>query len=357
MGTEQSCLPSCVWLADSTIDAVLCYGDSGRFWRWPRLNFGRTDHLRTSANGDVESHLVVSSWNCDAMNSASGETGEHDAAFHSSLGERGCKCDVSSQVEQRVEVPDEIELEVLTIAGERATVLVRHDMLLADIVHLVEKSAKFGMLDRWPRLILGTEVYADICSQPLLGMKDKPASVTLVKQQCSEHLEFWFDSVDVDTWDVRFANIVGCCVLTIRVGSCARMNVTGWARLAEILRRHGHKVGGLSVRQVKGYLHPNAIRAISAIMPRTLQSLDVSRILPGAAGLELLCECLPATLQSMDITGCVDDGEACARHIIKALGGLRGLRRLNAAGNWNVEPRTLDNIRAAAPCYCEVILS
>ncbi len=133
--------------------------------------------------------------------------------------------------------------------------------------------------------------------------------------------------------------------------------MTGWARLAEILRLHGHKVAGMNIRQVKGYLHPDAVRALSAIMPRTLLSLDVARILPGAVGLALLCQRLPDTLQSINMTGCVDDGNACACHIIRAVQGLKRLRRLSATGNWNVEPQILESIRAAAPWYCEVILS
>ncbi len=97
----------------------------------------------------------------------------------------GCK-DASSQCEQSATMPDQIELEIVTIAGERVTVLVCQEASLADIAHVVEKSAKFGVFDHWPRLVLGTEIFADVCSQPLLGIKDGLATLTLVKQQCSE---------------------------------------------------------------------------------------------------------------------------------------------------------------------------
>jgi hypothetical protein len=266
-----------------------------------------------------------------------------------------CRC-VSSDEDQSVVDGTCIEVEVFTLGGSCVRLSVPKHASVSELLHLVKCGLKAPPEEF--SLVLGEALLDDPYTQPFLELANYDVvKLQMVMRQPPICLELWFDSMDAHSWEARLQEVEDCCVLELRVGNCARFNLKYWRRLAELLGKHGHKVRGLKVRQSNGYLHPDAVRALAIMLPPGLRTLDLSWVLPGSWGLELMSEALPSSLESLLLVGCVDDGKAFGPRVLELLPRLKLLRQLYVTGFWIDEHSAFNAIRATAPSFCEVIVS
>eukprot|EP00929_Paragymnodinium_shiwhaense_P121978 TRINITY_DN9447_c0_g1_i1.p1 TRINITY_DN9447_c0_g1~~TRINITY_DN9447_c0_g1_i1.p1 ORF type:complete len:188 (-),score=31.53 TRINITY_DN9447_c0_g1_i1:337-900(-) len=182
-------------------------------------------------------------------------------------------------------------------------------------------------------------------------------TMTIIQSPALPTIELWFDSADVQLWDNRLEEVEDTCELEVHAGSCHRMNLKYWQRLHEVMYLYGAKVAGVRVRQLKGYLHPDAVTLLSKMLPQDLLALDLSRTLPGAAGLRRLAEYLPQNLQILSVDGCVDDDYAFAAALIHVLSRCRSLRYVSNVSSSRVDAKLQSLVQQAAPEHCEVCMT
>lgn len=192
-------------------------------------------------------------------------------------------------------------------------------------------------------------------SQPMISEEAERLILHVIRKRSVPTIDVHFDSVDVAQWEAKINCGEVPCVLDVHVGSCHRMNVRYWQHLSDFLMTHtDNKILGLKIRQLRGYLHPDAVRMLGMMLPSSLESLDVSRVLPGSRGLELLAPNLPGGLTHLNLSGCVDDSEAFGNRLVAALANLRSLQTLSVEGNWVGAEDILRKVKAVAPHDCEL---
>lgn len=210
----------------------------------------------------------------------------------------------------------DITIECYGLGGQRADLVMRSDSTAAQVLERLSRAK--GVPCEQLSVFLGDE-RLERSGWRLFSQSDADSHVLhFLMSSPQAPVELHFDSLDLGNWWSKLEAQDGRCVLDVHAGCCHGRNLRYWQSFGELLSAHGHRVSGIKLRQRSGYLHPDAVHMLGAMLPSNLESLDLSFSLFGATGVRSLTPYLPSKLKELVLARCLGDFEAFGNGHIKS---------------------------------------
>lgn len=244
---------------------------------------------------------------------------------------------------------------IVTLDASQVEVTVLRSVTLTTLRGVVEIAT--GVPAREQVLVCGGRRLSDPAVQPFGELEAGSTTLTLIRTRPLQQVSLTF-GYHAWAWETIMRE-TGPCALTIQAGCRASTNARYWPQAFAVLEKHGDVVQALRVRHIQGEgkLALDVLRSLAGTFHRMgLRSLDLSWVLPGSAGLSIIAETLPSSLEQLELVDCADNGGSFPRLLSAAVERLPLLTSVTASGQW--DPLSSTEVAAMlakrVPPGCEV---